>query len=137
MVLKIRSPVLMTPSPAPITPSPLSFTILPDNIFFNKLAANVLQIHVKNSTFCFFALFLNISVSTLISKTNFSRDLTIFTISFIHFLVWKYQCILLEPNIFFWLAAFAADAAALNPDIFNYWFLLLLFSVKFLCFIRT
>ena len=69
-------PTLAVPSPAHITP-------LPDNIFPNRLAPNVPNSIIRNPPFYSLALFLIVSLTPSNNNQKFSRDLTIFKMSFI------------------------------------------------------
>ena len=94
----------MVPSPALIVP-------LPVNRFSNKLAAKVTNNIPRNSPFCYFALFLIVSLTPFINKPDSSRDLTILMISFISSLE-IINVAVPDPNIFLWIAASVAKAAA-------------------------
>ena len=70
-------PALIVPSPALTTPRPAA------NALPNKLEANVLNKIPTNPPFYSFASFWIVSLAPFITKTDSSRDLTIFMIYFI------------------------------------------------------
>ena len=89
-------------------------TPLPVVRFPYKIAPNVPNNMPRNRLFCSFASLSIVSLTPFIKKATFSRDLTIFMIS----LVSSFGIISVvtpDPKIFFWLAAFVADAAAVSP----------------------
>ena len=58
---------------------------------------------------------MNCSLTPVINNPDSSRDLTIFLILFISSLE-IVSVVKPDPNIFLWIAAFVADAAAVNPN---------------------
>ena len=94
----------MVPSPALIVP-------LPVNRFSNKLAPTVPNNIPRNSPFCYFAFILIVSPTPFINKPDSLRDLTILMISFISSLE-IINVAVPDPNIFLWIAASVAKAAA-------------------------
>ena len=70
----------------------------------------------RNPTFFYFASFLIVSLKPFINNPDSSRDLTIFTISFIPWFE-IINVVLLDPNILLWIpASVAAAATAVNPN---------------------
>ena len=92
--------------------SPVLIVPLPVNRFLaHKLPNNI----PRNPPFCYFASFLIVSLTSFINKPDFCSDLTNFIISFIS----SFEIINVvtpDQNIFLWIATFAADAAAVNPN---------------------
>ena len=87
------------------------FTVLPVNRFPNKLAPNVPSKNcLETYFFCSFVLFL-----IVIGKTDSSRGLIIFVISFIS-LFEIINVVMPDPKTFFRIAASIADATAINPN---------------------
>ena len=104
-------------------PSPALIVTLPFDRFPKKQASNVPNNIVRNLPFCSFASFVIVLLTPFISKPDYSRDLTIFMISFIslfeiinvvHFA--KSKGCVADQNIFSWIGASAVDAAAVNPN---------------------
>ena len=87
---------------------------LPANIFPNKLAVNVAANKPKNPLFYSYTSFSAVSLTPFIKKTDSSRDLTIFIISFKSSFE-NTNVFVSEPNIFFRIAVSVAEAAAFNP----------------------
>ena len=87
-------------------PSPDLIVPYPVNRFPNKQAESV---------FLFFPLLWIVSLTSFIGKPDSSRDLTIFIISFI-FSLEIINVVVPDPNIFLWIAASIAYAAAVNPN---------------------
>ena len=88
---------------------------LPVNRFPYKLAPNVPNNIPRNAPFCYFASFLVVSLTRFINKPDSSSDLTVFIISFNS----SFEIITVvtpDPNIFSLIAAYAADADAVNPN---------------------
>ena len=98
------------PSPAIIVPSRV-------NRFPNNLAPNVHNNIMRNRPLCYFALFL-IFLTRLINKPDSWTDLAIFVISCISSLE-AINVVPPDPNIFLWIAASVADAAAINPMVWK------------------
>ena len=101
-------------SPALIDP------LLPDR-FPKKLPPNVPNNILKNPLFCPFASFLIFS-QPFINKPDYTRDLTIFIISFISSFEIidvareaKSEGCALDQNLLLWIAASIANAAGVNP----------------------
>ena len=95
-------------SPTPIEP-------LPRNRFPNKLAPKVPFSIPRNFPFYSFVSFSLDSLTSFIHKPDSTRDLIIFMILFIS----SFEIITVvvpDPNIFLWIAASVADAAAVNPN---------------------
>ena len=106
--------------PAPTGPSPalnvlcpgilashpwlIAIACLPVNRFPTNLAPNVPNNVLKSPPFCYFASFLIIWLKLFINKSDFSRDFTIFMISFISLLE-VINVVLPDPNIFIRIAA--------------------------------
>ena len=100
------------------------------NIFLNKLESKVPNNIPRNPRFCSLASFVIVSLTPFINKPDYSRDLTIFIISFISSLeiinvvpFAKSEGLevnirgrVLDPNIFLWIAASVADPASVNPN---------------------
>ena len=63
------------------TPSAPLTTPLPANIFPNKVAPNIINKIPRNLPFCSLASSSTVLVTPFISKSDYSRDLTIFIIS--------------------------------------------------------
>ena len=83
------------------------------NWFPNKLGPNVPNKIPRRPHFCSFRSFWTVSLTPFINKADSSRHLTIFIISFIS----SFQIVVTpDPNIFSWIAASVADAAAVNPN---------------------
>ena len=99
---------LTVPLPALIVPLPVSR-------FLNKLATKVSKDILRNFTFCSYVSFLIALLMLLIKSPDSSNDLITFRISFISLLE-IINVVLPDPNIFLWIAASVADAAAVNPD---------------------
>ena len=85
-------PALIVPSSALIVPFPVKK-------FSNKLAPNVPNTILRKPPFCPFASFLIVSLTPFINKPDYSRDLTIFMISFISSLE-IINAVVPDPNIF-------------------------------------
>ena len=118
MRLHLKSwPALIVPCPwlVAVAPLPALIVPLPINRFHNKLAPKVPVNIPRNPPFYHFGSFLVISLTSFINKTDFSRDLTIFKISFIS----SFEIINVvtpDPNRFLWKAASVSDAAAVNRN---------------------
>ena len=91
--------------------------------FPNKLAPKLPNKIPRNLPFCSFASFLIVSLTPFINKPDSSKDLTIFIMPFISSLgiinvvhKAKSEGCAPNPNIFLWIAASVAAAAAVNPD---------------------
>ena len=77
---------------------------------------------LRNPSFCFFALFLIVSLTPFINKPDSSSDLTIFMISSIYSVDILSAVVRgatskegLDPKLFVWIAASVADAVSVNP----------------------
>ena len=68
---------------------------------------------MKNPPSCFFASFLIVSLIPFINKPDSSGGLIVFIISFFSSSQFIYV-VVPDPEIFFWITAFVADAAAVN-----------------------
>ena len=64
--------------------------------------------------FCSFASFPIVSLTPFIYKPDYSKDLTIFMISSISSFE-NINVVMIDPKVFFWIAAFIADAVGVNP----------------------
>ena len=71
--------------------------------------------YLKNPHFCSFASFLIVSPRLLINKLDSSRGLIISMILFISSLE-NIKVVAPDPNIFLWVVASVAIAAAVNPN---------------------
>ena len=107
--------MLIVPSLAVISPSRALFVSLSVNKFSNKLALNVPNNVLRNLPFCTFASFLIVSLTYFVNKPDSSSDLTIFMISFISSFE-IINAVIPDSNIFLWITASVADAAAVNPN---------------------
>ena len=77
----------MAPQPDRITPFSgiIDFlTSLSGNGFPNKLTPSVINNTLRNPTFCSLASILIVSLTPFLNKPNYSRDLTVFMIPFLH-----------------------------------------------------
>ena len=94
---------MIVPSPALIVPWPALIVPLPVNRFPNKLAPNV-----PNN------MYLIVLLIPFLNKLDSSRDLTIFTITFMISFKSSFEntnVVVTSPNTFLWTAASVADAA--------------------------
>ena len=98
-----------------MAPSLALIVYLPVNKFRNKLALKVPNHIPRNPPFCSFVSFLIVSLTDFINKSDSSRDLIIFMISFISSLE-IINVVIPDPNIFLGIAASVADAAAVNHN---------------------
>ena len=98
-----------------IVPSPALILSLPVNRYPYKLAPKVPNNIPRNPPFRSFASFLIVSLTPFINKPGSSKDLTIFTISFISSLK-IINVVASDPNIFLRIATSVADTAAVNPN---------------------
>ena len=96
-------------------PSPALIVLLPANISPNQLKPNASDSILWNSSYFSFTAFLIVLLTPVISEPDSSTDLTIFIISFTYpFKI--INIVLSDPNIFLWIAASGAAAAAFNPN---------------------
>ena len=124
--LTVFSSALIFPSPAGITPH---LCMLEDFsrltlLRYNTFSANMLG----NSHFYSFASFWIVSLTSFINKLDSLRNLIILIISSISLFEMS-NVVMLYPNILFWMAAWVADAAVVNPN--NIKTLLANFLLKF------
>ena len=116
MALKILSPLNVPRSWfVAIAPSHTLTTLLPANTFPNKKSPSVPNNMQRNQPLRSFALFFIVLLTPLPDKTDSSRDLVIFTISF-KFWFRNNNVVVPDPNIFLWIAASIVDTAAVNPN---------------------
>ena len=95
--------------------SPAAIVPLSVNRFPNKLVPNIPNKTPRNQPFCYFVLFLIVSLTLFINKPDSLSYWTIFMASFIA----SFEIIivsLLDPNIVLWIAASVANAAAVNSN---------------------
>ena len=105
----------LIPSPARVTPFP------PVNKFPNNEAPKVPNNILRNLPLCSLASCWIVSLTPFNNKPEFSRDLTIFIISFISSfeiikVVVPAPLVTPEPSIFFLILPSIADIAAVNPN---------------------
>ena len=72
----------------------------------------------ENHLFFSFASFLIVSLTPFINKPDYSRNLTVFMISLI-FSLEIINVVILNPNIFCWIATSVADAGSVKPNGFK------------------
>ena len=115
----MSSPALYVPYPWLVTIAPL-----PSNRFPNKLAPNVPNSILRSPLFYSFASFLVVSLMSFINKLDSSSKWLNYFLSFISSLE-TINVVLreaksegrLDLNIFLWIVASVADAAAVNPNV--------------------
>ena len=95
---------------------------LPVNRLFNKVVSKVPNNNPRNLPFSSFASFLMFSPTPFINDSDYSRELTIFMISFISSLE-IINVVKPDPNMFLSIGPSVA-AAAVNPLWFKYIFYL-------------
>ena len=99
-----------------IVPSSALIVPLPVKRYPNKLATNIPNSILRNMPCCSFALFLTVSLNLFVNKSNSSRDLTIWDLSFISSFK-MINVVLPGPSFFFlWVAASVGNAAAVKPN---------------------
>ena len=96
-----------------IVPLPAHINPLPSNRLANKLDFMCLKIYSRNPPFCSLASFSILSQTPFINKSDSSRDLSIFIISFIHSFEIISVVICDQKNVF-WIVVTVADTAAIN-----------------------
>ena len=69
----------------------------------------------RNPPFCTFTSSLIVSLTFSVNKSDLSRDLTIFVVSFIS-LFEIISVVIPDPNIILWIAGSVADADAVNSN---------------------
>ena len=101
-----------------IVPSTTLLVLLTVNMFFNKVVPNVPNNMPRNLPFYSFAAFLIVSLTPFFNKPDSLSDLTIFMITFI--CSFEITTVVVpDPNIFLWIAASAAAAAAVKPNFYR------------------
>ena len=81
-----------------------------------RLGTKVPNNIARNPPFCSFASFLIASLMPFINSPDSTGDLIILIISFFFFWLEIINAVALDRNIFLWIAASVADAAAINAN---------------------